>query len=277
MLSMNNSPKTQAGTLTGLAAKLQAKANANGSANGPTVVPAVKPKNGDIDENSIEYVTAVYGTTWATGWQDGKDGTSQRSTHAKYKAGYAEGLKLSAVPVTAKVANSEIDAIKASVPVVPVTRITAPASSEAKAGVSLADTVAKQAKDMEELKAMIFALAQGGGQLQPTATVPTAQAVVAPKTSKPKGFAARKAATSAPATSGTDDGEPRESFDAKTYFVLGDSIASGDDCYVAESSDPKYSKNAIAIVGIQRKTIMLSEAKLEKLYRLMRQFDAYFE
>jgi hypothetical protein len=275
MLSMNNSPKTQAGTLTGLAAKLQAKANANGSANGPTVVPAVKPKNGDIDENSIEYVTAVYGTTWASGWQDGKDGISARSPLPKYKAGYAEGLK-----VSVKVANSaqaEVNAIKASVPVAPATRITAPASQEAKQGVSLADTVAKQAKDMEDLKAMIFALAQGGGQLQPTATVPTAQAVVAPKTSKPKGFAARKAATSAPATSGTDDGEPRESFDAKTYFVLGDSIASGDDCYVAESSDPKYSKNAIAIVGIQRKTIMLSEAKLEKLYRLMRQFDAYFE
>lgn len=271
MLSVNNTTKTQAGTLTGLAAKLQAKADSNKVAPN-AVVPAVKPKDGDIDENSIEYVTAVYGTVWASGWKDAEDGIPARSTNVKYMAGY-KSVSPAKVPISTKATNPEIEAIKASVSS-PV-RLTVPASPEAKSGVSLADQVAKQGQDMANLTAMMQALLAGGGQIQPTATVPTAQSV-APKATKPKGFAARKP-ISAPATSGNDDGEPRESFDAKTYFSLGDNIAQQDDTFIAESSDQRYSKNAIAIVGVQRKTIMLSEAKLLKLYKLMRQLDPIFD
>lgn len=142
----------------------------------------------------------------------------------------------------------------ASVATVNVGKLTESGTDEAKSGVSMADMIARIV----------------------TEQVAKATAGVGVETPKASAVKVKSVKVSVKAGKGkVVEAVEREKFNAREYFSLGPSIAETADhtAYVAESANETYGNNPIAFIGVQRKAIMLSEAKARVMLALL---TAYF-
>jgi hypothetical protein len=168
-------------------------------------------------------------------------------------------------------------------------KLTNNGTPEAAQGVSmtqmLAEALAGMVKD-GTLGALLGASAPASPVVAPPQVQQTAT-VAGPKTSKtskkastapasaavPAGKFGAKLRTAGEATAKPVDAEESEKFSARAYFSLNpqmDLVRLDDQTFIGRSTDPKFGKNPIAIVGIQHRTLMLSEAKCMVLFEMLK-------
>jgi hypothetical protein len=171
--------------------------------------------------------------------------------------------------------------------VIGATRISEPGSDAARQGVSLADTVAMLAQQLQQVMATMQ-----GGSVQPTlvttaassvatgfasdsntAKLPAVQAVPVKPVAARVAVPARSPNAALPPAKPTD--RPK-GFDPDAHYGLSARLAESNDrkAYIAESTDPQYSRNPFALVGIQWRTMLFTEKQLRQMHEIL---SAMFE
>ncbi len=156
-------------------------------------------------------------------------------------------------------------------------RMTVPGSDAAKNGVSLQGMVgeligARMAENNAMLLSQIAAMMGGNPpQVQAVAAVTTPKAVGKKAAGKGAAVVAQVVAGKAPKA----EREVKAKFDAAEYFQLGPKLvqlkpdAKGNVAYIAKTTNPDFEANPYAVVGVQRKTIMLSLEKAAAMHALL--------